>query len=657
MLRLTEIKIQNFRCFNDGITLQVQGNYNVLIGPNNAGKSAIFETLKKINKIILEETTPSLQSRTQKFDESDYSFQKASIITVSLTIEFDESTLRSMKATFRRSIKLETTPTKSNPRKIPVIKNVKCLNFLSEILFQHKITLLIEQPKQTYPKLCFCGNGVFFNSNGDFAFTKNGMELSQTDSIEEFEKIFSEQVDMHRLFDANGKIIDDILFRQKVEEKKFTLSKDAVKRVMQKFNIYFRNWKFLNEIRVRPSKENPTLSNIYDGTGVINELFNLANGTVSEKSIWRSIQEQFSELFPNHRIEVYQDRGGGKRDLRIYFPTLPSKKTEKKSLFEISLDQAGTGILEWIIFLIILTRERKSIILLEEPETHLHPTAQIVLNQLLRGSVERGNQLYVTTHSPCFIDLRHFDAIRAIRNDGQSSHVYQVRLDALMEDLKVRHNIDTDPQRLKTEYFNAFQYTGDSASAKNAFFAEKIVLVEGPSESIVLPVLFGLVDFNYEKKGIAIVKCGGKTELDRFYRLYVEFGIPCYVIFDGDKHLERNTACTREEKEKNIESNQYLQEILAHGSEGNPIAVKDYPSGIPQTLYLGFEDCLESALDFPIGQNKKKPTVLYDAVVSRFQDAHEAVPGWVKELAEKIQSLPNPPKSILKTLESQKIDK
>ena len=43
------------------------------------------------------------------------------------------------------------------------------------------------------------------------------------------------------------------------------------------------------------------------------------------------------------------------------------------------------------------------------------------------------------------------------------------------------------------------------------------------------------MDYDYVAEGVTIVRCGGKSEIDRFYRLYSEFGIPCFVIFDGDK--------------------------------------------------------------------------------------------------------------------------
>ena len=90
-------------------------------------------------------------------------------------------------------------------------------------------------------------------------------------------------------------------------------------------------------------------------------------------------------------------------------------------------------------------------------------------------------------------------------------------------------------------YKNAYEETGDTQKANEAFFAKKIILVEGQSETLLLPYFFEKIGYDYIGKGITIVRCGDKSELDRFYRLYTEFGIPCFVIFDGD-HQHVGTA-------------------------------------------------------------------------------------------------------------------
>ena len=122
--------------------------------------------------------------------------------------------------------------------------------------------------------------------------------------------------------------------------------------------------------------------------------------------------------------------------------------------------------------------------------------------------------------------------------------------------------------------------------ANEGFFAKKIILVEGQSETLLLPYFFDLVGFDFVKECISIVRCGSKSEIDRFYRLYSEFGIPCYVVFDGDKQLESTS-----EKQDNIEKNRAILELF--GETG-----MNYPDSTPKDRYLGFEYEFEKTLGF-----------------------------------------------------------
>ena len=84
--------------------------------------------------------------------------------------------------------------------------------------------------------------------------------------------------------------------------------------------------------------------------------------------------------------------------------------------------------------------------------------------------------------------------------------------------MKTRNNIDTSAEDLFLRYKNAYENTGDTQKANEGFFAKKIILVEGQSETLLLPYFFDLVGFDFIKEGISIVRCGSKSEIDRFYR-------------------------------------------------------------------------------------------------------------------------------------------
>src|SRR5690606_32733997 len=146
-------------------------------------------------------------------------------------------------------------------------------------------------------------------------------------------------------------------------------------------------------------------------------------------------------------------------------------------------------------------------------------------------------------------------------------------------------------------------------------FGKKIILVEGQSESLCLPYLFNLLNYDFIAKGVSIVRCGDKNDIDRFYRLYTEFGIPTYIIFDGDnQHL--GTA----DEADTISKNRVLTGFFG--------ASVDFPNNSVNEKYLGFERTFNENLNFATA---KKGLSLFKEV--RRQITTQAqVPAWVQEI-------------------------
>jgi putative ATP-dependent endonuclease of OLD family len=55
------------------------------------------------------------------------------------------------------------------------------------------------------------------------------------------------------------------------------------------------------------------------------------------------------------------------------------------------------------------------VLVIDEPEAHLHPLAQRWLAAKVDGLGDRGVQVIVTTHSPAFVDLSHIDGLVCVR--------------------------------------------------------------------------------------------------------------------------------------------------------------------------------------------------------------------------------------------------
>jgi len=287
----------------------------------------------------------------------------------------------------------------------------------------------------------------------------------------------------------------------------------------------------------------------------------------------------------------------------------------------------------------------KTPIFIDEPELYLHPQAQKNFYNLLRemtldevdgqgGIVREGLQIFYTTHSPNFLRTDKFNEIFVVRKDkDQGTYINNANPKSFCDDLYTRQKIQTNDEELMLHFYNAYENTGDSQRANEAFFATKVVLVEGQSESLILPYFFGLHKFDYIKDGISIVCCGTKDELDRFFRLYNEFGIPCYMIFDGDKQHE-GTPSEDNTKRKNID-------LLSLFGEGN-IA---WPDGIPSDRYLAHEKTFEDTFGF---ETSSKGLKLFKEVKEIITDG-SSTPAWAPKLIDKLKKMDSPLSSVLQT--------
>ncbi len=326
-----------------------------------------------------------------------------------------------------------------------------------------------------------------------------------------------------------------------------------------------------------------------------------------------------------------------KVDLNLYDPwnfyrTLQILVHEPDTSLDFRASTLGMGMQASISIAVLkayseINLNNKTPIFIDEPELFLHPQAQRNFYRILRKLAESGTQVFYTTHSPNFLSAGHFDEIFLIcKPKDNGTKLLQAEVDRFVKDLKIRTGTETDKQTLLTHYRNACDETGDSQKANEAFFANKIILVEGSSESLALPYFFDLFEFDYIKEGITIVRCGSKNELDRFYRLYSEFGIPCYVIFDGDKQLDSTSK-----KDANLGKNKELFRIL------NGDLNLDYPDGQAKGRFLGFEYEFEQNLGFTVPQDCKGLSLYL--MIKRQVTNKESIPEWISDVVEKTNAL------------------
>jgi len=109
--------------------------------------------------------------------------------------------------------------------------------------------------------------------------------------------------------------------------------------------------------------------------------------------------------------ESYLDIGTSKK-LTGYINVLLEKNGQFNSLVDVGF---GTSQVLPIVFELMAQKNR--LMLIEQPELHLHPSAQAELGELFNDSIKSGNQLIVETHSVTLIER-----IRKLIRKGELSN-------------------------------------------------------------------------------------------------------------------------------------------------------------------------------------------------------------------------------------------
>jgi len=157
------------------------------------------------------------------------------------------------------------------------------------------------------------------------------------------------------------------------------------------------------------------------------------------------------------------------------------------------------------------------IILFEEPEAHLHPQLQLTLFKALSALPF---QSILTTHST------HITA-----HAGLESYIVltQTGLPAIASSVPANHaKLD------KSEVLDLQRYL--DATKSNLLFARKVMLVEGPAELFLIPVLLKHVKgIDLDREGISVIPIYG-VHFDVYAKLFSSDSLPkkCAIIADGD---------------------------------------------------------------------------------------------------------------------------
>jgi putative ATP-dependent endonuclease of OLD family len=291
--------------------------------------------------------------------------------------------------------------------------------------------------------------------------------------------------------------------------------------------------------RVKSHKADSTTNKESDFAKLLGDIASLQKKIVSESqeqitAVQTDLSGYIGRVFPDHRV-VFDAKPEDDLDKALnLFKANPQLLMGPENGYLSTIDRQGSGARRTLLWTAIRLlaesgkkkepSQRPHILLLDEPEICLHPSAIREACDLLYGlpSITGNWQVMVTTHSPCFVDFArdHTSIVRVERrNDGQIIGTTIFR--------PSKANFDNSDRELLKLLNMCDPYIAEF------FFGGKSIIVEGDTEYTAFKHVIDLFKNKYE--GIHVIRARGKATIVSLCKILNQFGTPYSVLHDSDR--------------------------------------------------------------------------------------------------------------------------
>ncbi len=548
---LKELKIKNFRGIED-LELEFQKGLNVIIGENNTGKTAVIDALRLVYSI----GTPR---REIYVNEEDFYVDKYGEINSPIEFDLSFSDLNNQEqGLFYELLSLDES-SKGNGDEEELKIELHIRYFLETRKGTKKIIFRYwggekeggQIPPEVMELFYFVSLHALRNAERDL-IPRRGSQLGQlfinlVDDEEEkkrLQKIINDNIksekDWNELIkEAKGKIsthLEGTSHKYNIPEINIEFLSLEFQKIVDTLKINTQNRNFIKktEITEKFEENNCVIIDKYFEETETNDLIfkgNFIDTIKKDKDISPQDKELLEDLYKNSNktFEIYQN-GLGLNNL-IYMATVLGDLIERRKA----------------------DVEAYIALLIEEPEAHIHPQLQNVLFEYFKKMEKKNIQVFITSHSP---------TITAKTNINNTIVLYSKNNNINYVPLK---NIPLGSKHKK--YLERFL----DVTKSQLFFARGVILVEGISEALLLPVFASIMDlnkdkYNLDKSGVEVINIGG-VAFEPFAKLFnnqdlkKNLNFRCALITDDDRD-EKGNISSRAEKAKNMKSDN-LQVVLA----------------------------------------------------------------------------------------------
>lgn len=167
------------------------------------------------------------------------------------------------------------------------------------------------------------------------------------------------------------------------------------------------------------------------------------------------------------------------------------------------------------------TKRKTTVICIDEPELYLHPSTIHLIKESLLTLSKSGYQILFSTHSPSLLSATNaMDAIQIYKNANGT---------------QARETITSLLSNYEHTHASQLQDIFKLNNSSQIFFSEKILLVEGKTETRIISLTYEkMKNKNFHFSKIAIVPVDSKTSLVKMSEVLNSLGFPSKILTDLD---------------------------------------------------------------------------------------------------------------------------
>ena len=437
-MHFSDIQISNFKSYKKSPRLELATGINIIVGKNNAGKTALLDALSlkfDANPHRTTETMPTPLRRPKQ----------ESVVTVTVTLTKDELLDLLVHTPGDLEFRL-ALPDQSSPAwtRLALGGHIETAGIkFGEWFFSHSsFTFRIQREAYgTFPEEnWYVSTDTYIHPYFERAPTNEAPNLYSKFKVDPIERTFS-----FLGFAAVGGGGGD----------------DFILRICRSLNRYVYRFR-AERVPALPCEftSDPALAS--DSSNLASVL-NLLQGTPSQFSKFNRLVR---EILPDiHQVGI-RLLNGNKVEVIVW----NDERAAFSEHLAFSLNESGTGLAQVlaIMYVVIAAREPQ-VIILDEPQGFLHPGAVRKLIEVLRNHTKDKHQLIIATHSPTVISSADPVSVTMIRQSGAES---------VFDTIDIRK---ADEQR---GYLSAV-----GARLSDVFGYDRILWVEGETEEKCFPLI------------------------------------------------------------------------------------------------------------------------------------------------------------------------